>query len=190
MKIPLNDAEVEYISEFFSKNEADRIQSALLEELSWHQGDVYVFGRWHKTPRLQAWHGEKELVYRYSGKSLTAEPWSPTLNEIRNRLMEYGFKPNAVLANQYRNGSDKMGWHSDDEPELGVNPIILSLSFGAQRDFDFRHKKTKETYRIPLEHGSLLIMKGSTQRFWQHQLPARKRENATRINLTFRSIFS
>lgn len=190
MKLPLENAEVDYIPAFFSKDEADRIYAALLEELAWHQGDVYVFGKWHKTPRLQAWHGDSSLTYRYSGKSLTTEPWSDTLNEIRLRLKEYGFEPNAVLANQYRDGNDKMGWHSDDEPELGRNPIILSLSFGAVRDFDFRHKKTKEIYRISLEHGSLLVMQGATQRFWQHQLPQRKRENHPRINLTFRTILS
>ncbi|RUO33587.1 alpha-ketoglutarate-dependent dioxygenase AlkB [Aliidiomarina shirensis] len=184
------EAEVEYISDFFSTHEADRIYAALLRELAWHQGDVYVFGQWHKTPRLQAWHGESSLTYEYSGKSLIAEPWTDTLNEIRSRLVEHGFEPNAVLANQYRDGNDKMGWHSDDEPELGDEPVILSLSFGAVRDFDLRHKKTKKSYRIALEHGSLLIMKGNTQKFWQHQLPKRKRESSARINLTFRTIFS
>ncbi|MCH8492360.1 MAG: alpha-ketoglutarate-dependent dioxygenase AlkB [Idiomarina sp.] len=189
MKLPLDDAEVTYIAKFFNRGEADRIYSALLEELSWHQGDVYVFGKWHKTPRLQAWHGDESLTYRYSGKLLTAEPWSKTLHEIRLRLRDHGFEPNAVLANQYRDGNDKMGWHSDDEPELGENPIILSLSFGVTRDFDLRHKKTKETYRLELEHGSLLVMAGRTQNFWKHQLPQRKSVTGTRINLTFRTIF-
>ncbi|WP_198677094.1 alpha-ketoglutarate-dependent dioxygenase AlkB family protein [Aliidiomarina iranensis] len=190
MKLPLVDAEIAYIADFFSNDEADRIYTALLDELSWHQGDVHVFGKWYKTPRLQAWHGDNSLVYRYSGKALTTEPWTKTLIEVRSRLEAAGFAPNAVLANQYRDGSDKMGWHSDDEPELGEQPVILSLSFGAVRDFDLRHKKTKTTHRISLEHGSLLVMKGSTQKFWQHQLPQRKREKSPRINLTFRTIIT
>lgn len=190
VKLPIIGAEIDYISGFFSSNEADRIYAALLRELSWHQGDVYVFGKWHKTPRLQAWHGEPSLTYRYSGKSLITAPWTETLIEIRSRLRDRGFTPNAVLANQYRDGNDKMGWHSDDEPELGEKPVILSFSFGAERDFDLRHKKTKETHRIALEHGSLLIMEGNTQKLWQHQLPPRKREDKTRINLTFRTIIS
>ena len=180
--------DITYLPKWLSEQQADTAYQALSRELAWHQGDVFIFGKWHKIPRLQAFHGEPNLNYRYSGKWLAPEPWTPALAYMRERLFQIGFQPNVVLANWYRDGNDKMGWHRDNEPELGSEPVILSISLGATRDFDLRNRTTKETRRVALEHGSLLIMQGSSQIDWEHQLPARKRCTEGRINLTFRTI--
>lgn len=178
-----------YLPQWLSEQEADALYHALSQELAWHQGDVFIFGKWHKIPRLQAFHGEPGLSYRYSGKSLTPEPWTPILLSLRDQLKSMGYSPNAVLANWYRDGKDKMGWHRDNEPELGTEPVILSISLGACRDFQIRHRATKETQTIALEHGSLLIMKGKSQTDYEHQLPIRKRCQEGRINLTYRTLW-
>ncbi|RTE85988.1 alpha-ketoglutarate-dependent dioxygenase AlkB [Lysobacter sp. N42] len=181
---------MQYISNWLDQGTADDLYSCLKAELAWHQGDVLVFGKWHKTPRLQAFHGDPGLGYAYSGKALDPQPWTPALNQIRAKLAEIQLYPNVMLGNWYRDGNDKMGWHRDNEPELGRNPIVISLSFGASRDFHLRHVETKQRETINLGHGSLLIMGGTSQHFWEHQLPQRKRVHDGRINLTFRTIFA
>lgn len=162
----------------------------LREELDWQRHEVFVFGKHHFTPRLCAWNGDEGLRYHYSHKQLVAEGWSPTLQELKLGLeSELGFIFNGVLANWYRDGSDHMGWHSDDESELGPLPVIASLSFGADRDFVLRNKKDPQNkIKVLLEHGSLLIMSGRTQQLYQHSLPSRKKIQHDRINLTFRYI--
>ena len=140
-------------------------------------------------PRLQAWYGDDELTYTYSKLKLIAHPWLPTL-VILKKLVEQQIKGsfNAVLANYYRDQNDAVSWHSDNEDELGEEPVIASLSFGDSRDFKLKHNSTGEKLTIPLKSGSLLIMSGKTQHYWQHCLPRCKREKRARINLTFRLI--
>lgn len=186
--LPLPQASVYYLPNWLNTKLANDLERKLSAELEWHQGDVKVFGRWYKTPRLQAWHGDADICYRYSGKTLKTSPWTPALTSLRSELQKLNIATNAVLANLYRNGDDKMGWHSDNEPELGKQPVIASLSFGAERDFMLRHRTLSEKFNLRLKHGSLLVMCGDTQQYWQHSLPARKKVTEQRINLTFRRL--
>lgn len=184
----LPQAKIYYLPNWLNTSLASELEQQLSAELDWHQGDVKVFGRWHKIPRLQAWHGDPDIRYRYSGKTLQAVPWTPVLDNLRSELQKLGITTNAVLANLYRDGNDKMGWHSDNEPELGEQPVIASVSLGAERDFLLRHRKLQDKFKLTLKHGSLLVMCGDTQRYWQHSLPVRKKVSARRINLTFRRL--
>lgn len=148
-----------------------------------------MFGRVVDSPRLSAWIGDADATYRYSGTRFVPHPWTPSLQALRDRVAEAcGARFNSVLANLYRSGGDRMGWHSDDEPELGPEPLIASLSLGAERTFRFRAKSGGEAVAVELGHGSLLRMAGATQRLYKHELPARARIAAPRINLTFRLI--
>lgn len=185
------DADVRYLPEFLTAEQSNHCYLTLLETLKWRQDSIKLYGKTVKIPRLQAWYGDPCASYRYSGIQLQPLPWTSALWEIKQRcesVCETGF--NSVLANYYRDGQDSMGWHSDDEPELGEQPIIASLSVGQTREFDFRHKLSGEKYRISLPPGSLLIMSGPTQRFWQHGITKRKTNLQGRINLTFRTISS
>ncbi|RUO27059.1 alpha-ketoglutarate-dependent dioxygenase AlkB [Aliidiomarina minuta] len=184
----LPQASVYYLPNWLNASRASDLEQRLRDELDWHQGDVKVFGRWHKTPRLQAWHGDPDVQYRYSGKTLNAMPWTPALDNLRFELQKMDIATNAVLANLYRDGNDKMGWHSDNEPELGEQPVIASVSLGAERDFLLRHRKLQHKCSLTLKHGSLLVMSGDTQHYWQHSLPVRKKVSESRINLTFRRL--
>jgi alkylated DNA repair dioxygenase AlkB len=143
-------------------------------------------------PRLTAWYGDPGSVYTYSNIEMQPEPWSNLLKSMKDTISEFcKVEFNSVLLNLYRDGDDSMGWHSDDEKELGLKPVIASLSFGGERVFRFRHKSKKDLkYSVNLCHGSLLIMKGETQEFWQHSLPKTKKKVPSRINLTFRRIFN
>lgn len=148
-----------------------------------------MFGRVVNSPRLSAWIGDDDAVYRYSGTRFVPHPWTPALLALRDRVAAAcGVPFNSVLANLYRDGADRMGWHSDDEPELGARPVIASVSLGAERTFRFRAKTGGEARAIELTHGSLLTMAGDTQRLYKHELPARQRVNRPRMNLTFRHI--
>lgn len=187
-KLNVPDATLYHLPGWLQDGLADQYFEALTTELNWNQDEIQVFGKWHKIPRLQAWHGDSNLSYKYSGKQFEANPWTPTLLSLKERLALLGLRFNSVLGNWYRNGDDKMGWHSDDEKELGLYPVIASVSFGSVRDFAFRHRRSGERFMLPLDHGSLLIMAGQTQSYWQHSLPARKRVKSPRINLTFRQI--
>ena len=159
----------------------------LIEETAWREETVVVYGKRHLQPRLSAWHGDK--AYRYSGLSLAPLPFTPLLESIRLAAQEAtGRHYNSVLLNYYRDGRDSMGMHSDDEPELGTAPAIASISFGAIRTFILRHKATKETLKLPLTDGSLLLMAGATQANWMHGINKTARPVGARVNLTFRKI--
>ena len=148
-----------------------------------------IFGKRIATKRKVAWYGDSEYLYTYSNTTKRALAWTKELSELKQIVEEHaGIKFNSCLLNLYHNGNEGIGWHSDDEKSLGKNNTIASLSFGAERKFSFKHKQTKQTVSLVLEHGSLLIMKGDTQRNWLHSLPKSKSITQARINLTFRVI--
>lgn len=187
----LPDATVTVYPNFFSSEEATRIYHQLLNETQWLHQEISLFGKKIQIPRETAWHGDSGARYTYSGITLEPQPWSLPLLNVKQRIeteLHYSF--NSVLLNHYRNERDSVGWHSDDEPELGKNPTIASLSLGATRKYQLQHKVYKlQRVNIQLTHGSLLIMGGSTQKFWKHCLPKSKDAAGSRINLTFRWIF-
>jgi len=162
----------------------------LLKQTKWQQDKVFLFGRYHLAPRLTAYYGEENASYTYAGMKQSPLKFTPLLEEFKNRIQDtFGERLNAVLLNYYRNGNDKMGWHADDENELGKNPFIASLSFGAERFIDFKHHSEKENrIRVALTNGSLLVMQGELQHHWKHQIPIQKKVTEGRINLTFRLI--
>ena len=186
----LPDAEIIYYPEFFDKEQADKIYSELLQEIAWQQDNITVFGKTHPQPRLTALYGNEGKPYSYSNITMQPHPWNTLLQKIKYHIettTECQFT--TVLLNQYRDGKDSNGWHADNEKELGTNPIIASLSFGAERVFQLKHNTIANAKKsIVLEHGSLLLMKGSTQHFWKHQIPKTAKPIGNRINLTFRSI--
>lgn len=187
--IRIQDASLFLDRHFLDPAHAWHLLETLSTTLAWRQDHIRVFGKTHPIPRLQVFQGEAGLCYRYSHLSLTSQPWHPQVEALRTRLQQVCQTPfNCVLINYYRNGADRMGWHSDDEPELGHNPVIASVSLGATRRFVMRHRyqKTVAKLDLTLEHGSLLLMAGRTQHFWQHALPASKPVQQGRINLTFR----
>ncbi len=188
--LDLADADVRYDSDFLAEATATRLFDDLLEELDWQQREILLFGRRIPSPRLTAFHGEAHAVYTYSGLTLEPRAWTPALDEIRAAIERAtGFAFDCVLANHYRDGSDSMGWHSDDERELGPEPVIASVSLGATRRFTMQHRERKEErFAIELEHGSLLMMAGPTQRCWKHALPKTRKPVGARVNLTFRRI--
>lgn len=182
----------EYLPAFVGSGSADRMLERLWRELEWSQPSIRLFGRLVQQPRLVAWYGDPGAVYRYSGLRLEPLPWHPLLQSLRRRIGQHCGHPfNSVLANAYRDGGDSMGWHSDDEPELGPRPVIASLSLGAPRRFLLRHRDRERGERscgLVLEHGSLLLMTGDSQRLFQHSLPRSRQAVGLRINLTFRRI--
>jgi len=187
-------ASIRYCPDFLDRLDQKRLHRQLLDELHWNRGQVTVFGKSHPIPRLEAWHGDPLAKYRYSGTDHSPHPWTLALDEVRHHLEIFrsDLQFNSVLGNLYRDGEDAMGWHSDDEPELGENPCIASVSLGAGRDFRLRHRTNKDIdpVKIHLESGSLLLMEGSTQKYWQHSIPRRRGRNSPgeRINLTFRTV--
>jgi alkylated DNA repair dioxygenase AlkB len=185
----LPGADVTFAPGWLEPEEADDLLSRLSDDLPWEVHRLRMFGRLVDSPRLSAWIGDDDATYRYSGARFVPHPWTPLLLALRDRVADAcGTAFNSVLANLYRDGSDRMGWHSDDEAELGPAPVIASLSLGAARTFRFRAKSGGEPVAIELGHGSLLRMAGATQRLYKHELPVRKRVNGPRINLTFRQI--
>lgn len=188
--LSLPDAEIAYQPDFLSQAEADQLLSDLSNNLAWRQDEIHLFGRWVKIPRLQAWYGEHQSHYRYSGLDLSPLPFPPVLAHLKERIEEACLVQfNAVLANFYRQGNDSMGWHADNEKELGPNPVIASLSLGAARRFQLKHRSRKDLQtELELAHGSLLLMSGATQHHWLHGIPKQKRISEPRINLTFRRI--
>ena len=160
---------------------------ALQENIDWKNDEVVIFGKRHVTGRKVAWYGDNGFEYTYSGKTKRALPWTDELMQLRALVeRETGLSFNSCLLNLYHHGDEGMGWHSDDEPTLGRNPAIASLSLGAARPFDFRHRITKEKVSVMLESGSLLLMAGETQHHWVHALPKSRKIKDVRINLTFR----
>jgi len=162
-----------------------------LNDLNWEKGFIKIFGKTHQIPRLQSWYADNGIEYTYSGKKLKRHNWNETLIEIKGEIEKItSFKFNSVLANLYRDENDSMGLHSDNEKELGINPVIASLSLGESRDLCFKHKKIKKSLNIPQKNGQLIVMHGETQKYWKHEIKKTKKLKKPRINLTFRNIIT
>lgn len=183
------DGVVHYYGPVMAQLEADQYFNALMREIPWQHDEAIIFGKKIITQRKVAWYADQPFSYTYSKTTKTALPWVPVLSKLKEIVQsESGETYNACLLNLYHDGSEGMAWHSDGEKDLKRNGAIGSLSLGAPRQFSFKHKKTKETVSQILAHGSLLIMKGTTQTHWLHRLPPTKTVHTPRINLTFRTI--
>ncbi len=188
-KLPMIDADVEFWNNIDLGENSDQLLQRLIDDSSWRQERITVYGKPYLQPRLSAWHGD--LGYSYSGIRLEPLPWTNTLLDIKGRVERLvGHAFNSVLLNYYRDQNDRMGMHSDDEPELGEQPVIASLSLGETRTLLFRHRQRKnlKTLKLPLPGASLLLMQGETQKYWRHGINAEKHACGPRINLTFRSV--
>ncbi len=188
--IELPDAALDYYPEWVDSETADAWLKELVSATPWSQPEIRIYGRQVAVPRMVAWYGDADAGYRYSGLRHDPLAWTPLLRDIRERLQhETGQRFNGVLLNLYRDGRDAMGWHSDDEPELGDCPTVASLSLGAERRFDLRRKGSgRIQHSLVLAHGSLLVMRGMTQHHWQHQIARTSKVLQPRLNLTFRLI--
>jgi len=188
-RIELTNGWLEFYPDFLSITESDDLYHHCLKELPLQQGIIILFGKIHDIPRLESFHSEHGKSYGYSGKRLYTHPFDQRIKEIKIRIEKAtGYSFNSVLINYYRNGTDSNGWHADNEPELGKNPIIASLSLGAQRRFDLKHNLGTEKISLELTNGSLVIMGGALQHHWKHQIPKQLKITEGRINLTFRFI--
>lgn len=190
-KYNLPDADVNLYENFFTKEESNALFGGLLKTITWQQDQIKIYGQIHNVPRLTALYGERNKPYSYSGITMNSKPWNDDLLFIKKRIEdEVGAQFTSCLLNYYRHGKDSNGWHQDNEKELGKNPIIGSVSFGETRAFHLRHihDKSLDTTKILLTHGSFLLMKGTTQHYWKHQIPKTSRQINPRINLTFRII--
>ncbi|HVM90007.1 MAG TPA: alpha-ketoglutarate-dependent dioxygenase AlkB [Puia sp.] len=182
--------EVLLFEHFFCTDECEKYFEYLKEKIIWKQEPIWIFGRKVMQPRMTAWYGDEGKSYTYSGRTMHPRNWTSELREIKSRI-EIIAKASftSALLNLYRNGNDSMGWHRDNEKELGENPVIGSVSFGATRIFRFRNYSDKKLTRsIELSNGSLLLMRGETQHYWEHALPKTKCHTGERINITFRTI--
>lgn len=187
--IPLKDAELWFYPDFFAAEESQQLLTHFLNEVELEQGEITLFGKCYKTPRLEGLFSDENLNYSYSGQQLKANHFTPLLRDIKIKIEECcGFKFNCVLINLYRDGQDSNGWHADNEPELGPDPVIASVSLGAERRFDLKHTQSGELFQLYLPAGSLLIMGKGSQIHWKHQLPKSKKISSPRVNLTFRFI--
>jgi alkylated DNA repair dioxygenase AlkB len=175
---------------FFSKYESDKFYGELLNTVNWQQLPIKIFGKEVMQPRLTAWFADEGTQYAYSGLTLQAFEWTESLLEIKTRVEKVSdCKFNSALLNLYRDGNDSMGWHRDNEKELGVNPPVASVSFGETRKFQLRTYVNKsDLITIPLQHGSFLLMKDETQHYWEHRVPKELRIKGSRINITFRGV--
>ena len=189
-EIIIADGRLRYWTGAFDQPESDRLLLELRQGIEWQQEEILIFGRRRRVPRLVAWHGDPLASYTYSGTRHEPRPWTGALLEIRARIEALtGVTFNSVLLNLYRDGQDSMGWHSDDEPELGRDPQIASVSLGATRRFRLQHRRRKsEVLNLDLGHGSLLLMAGETQHHWRHCVPKTAVQVGERINLTFRCV--
>tara|TARA_R110002072_G_scaffold64203_3_gene159445 strand:+ start:55273 stop:55875 length:603 start_codon:yes stop_codon:yes gene_type:complete len=179
-----------YYPNFLSESENKEIKLCMESSIVWTQGLIKIFGREVLTPRLQSWIADDGITYTYSGKENIPEQWPKELIKLRTRInKEFNLNLNSALCNLYRNGNDSNGWHSDDEKELGKNPVIASISLGVERKFQLKCKKTNERIDLNLESGSLLIMKGNSQSQWKHQIPKQRKIEGKRYNITFRETF-
>ena len=178
-----------YIPNYFDSELSKAYFKNFLDDIQWRQEEMKIYGRLIKFPRLTSWYGDSNKPYTFSGITLNPNEWTNHLLEIKNKIeLQFELSFNSVLLNIYRNGSDSISWHTDAEKELGQNPVIASVNFRATRNFQLRHRDTKERIDINLENGSLLIMRGELQHYWQHQIPKTKKDIGQRINLTFRYI--
>ena len=186
--LPLQDASIEYYPQFFDLGEANALFDELLHNTQWIEEDIRVYGKIYKQPRLTAFFANNNKKYGYSNISMTPLPFSTLLNTIKTKVeATCGTQFSSCLLNLYRDGQDSNGWHADDEKELGLNPVIASVSLGAERSFHLKHKTIKTLkHKLSLQHGSLLLMKNETQHHWLHQIPKTKKPVGKRINLTFR----
>ncbi|MFK7862838.1 MAG: alpha-ketoglutarate-dependent dioxygenase AlkB [Pseudohongiellaceae bacterium] len=188
----LGNALIEEYRSIYNQEKAALLLAELIQLTPWHQDHLVIAGKTVQVPRLQCWMGDVGSNYSYSGIRLKPVPWSPVVLEIRAKIKEVcGYEFNSVLLNHYRDGADSVAWHADDEPELGANPVIASLSLGADRSLQLCPKNTTSRAvkaRIPLLNGSLLIMGKGMQNNWLHQVPKEKKNTKVRINLTFRNI--
>jgi alkylated DNA repair dioxygenase AlkB len=183
------DGTVNYYGKVLASKEADQYFDLLTQNILWENDEVIILGKHIITKRKAAWYGDSDYSYTYSNTTKQALAWTKELSQLKQIVEELAeTKFNSCLLNLYHNGDEGMGWHSDDEKSLGKNNIIASLSFGAERNFLFKHKQTKQIISLVLEHGSLLIMKDATQMNWLHSLPKSKNVTRPRINLTFRTI--
>jgi alkylated DNA repair dioxygenase AlkB len=183
------DGTVYYYGKVLSSSEANQYFDLLMKNILWKNDEVIIFGKHIVTKRKAAWYGDSNYLYTYSNITKQALPWTKELSGLKQMVEEFaGVKFNSCLLNLYHNGDEGMGWHSDDEESLGKNNTIASMSLGAERKFLIKHKQSKQTVSLVLEHGSLLIMKDATQRNWLHSLPKSKNIVQPRINLTFRTI--
>jgi len=188
--LALVDGEARLWPAAFGPEGAADLFASLRAGIQWQQEEIAIFGQRRRVPRLVAWHGDAGARYRYSGTDHAPAPWTPALERVRARVRELsGTEFNAVLLNLYRDGRDGMGWHADDEPELGRDPVIASVSLGAPRRFCLRHRRQPDLkLDLELPHGSLLLMSGPLQHHWVHALPKTRRPVGERINLTFRRV--
>ena len=189
MSVEAPGADVTVCRQFLDSDETDWILERLTADITWRSDVIRLFGRETPIPRLNAWYGDEGRTYSYSGIRLDPLPWTPLLANLRDqasREAEIDF--NSVLANLYRNGSDSVGWHADDEPELGSRPVIASLSFGATRALQMRRRDGTHKATVDLHDGDLMVMRGLTQALWMHQVPKVAREVGPRVSLTFRSV--
>lgn len=188
MNLLPRDGVAEYLGKICSPEEAPMLFDDLLATSPWQPDEVVLFGRKRILSRKVAWMGDAGFTYSYSGTSKTASPLTPALLLIKKRVeQQCAHRFNSCLMNLYHDGSEGMGWHSDDEKTLGRNPVIASVSFGAERVFKLKHRESKEIVSVLLENGSLLVMKGATQHHWIHAMPKTKKITTPRINLTFRT---
>lgn len=183
------DGTVQYYGKVIQEMVADDYFEKLMQNIAWENDQAIILGRQITTKRKVAWYGDQGYEYTYSNVNRYALPWTVELLELRQRVQQLtGERFNSCLLNLYHTGEEGMSWHSDDETDLKKNSAIASLSFGAERKFAFKHKQSKEKVELYLEHGSLLVMKDTTQSHWLHRLPPTKKVTTARINLTFRTI--
>jgi len=184
-----DSSDFQYIENFLESAHGFWLLEHFHKELRWQRQEIRLFGRKILQPRLSCWYGDPDAQYTYSGLQLQPLPWHPALLDLRNLLQEtLQFPFNSVLANAYRDGRDSMGWHADDEKELGPEPLIASLSLGASRRFLIRSRNGNENSSMLLEHGSLLLMRGKSQKNYRHSVPKTTKPVGLRINLTFRQV--
>ena len=181
--------EVDWFPGWLAPDAAAAMLARVVAETAWQQDRIRTPAGWIPLPRLTAWQGDPDAVYVYSGIRNVPQPWAPAVAELRDAVDAMcGVRFNSVLLNRYRSGADGMGWHSDDEPELGAEPVIASVSLGATRRFDFRHNATGVTRSFQLTGGSLLVMRGQSQAQWRHRVPKEPKVGGERVNLTFRIV--
>lgn len=178
-----------YLPNFIPANQSGTLLEQLRDELPWQQQSIQLFGKPVMQPRLVCWQADPDVDYGYSGIRLVPGAWHPLLRNLRQRLMnQLGLEFNSVLVNAYRDGQDSMGWHADDEPELGPEPTLASVSLGAERVFRWRPKDSGRSEGIKLQDGSLLLLEGRFQENYQHSVPKTRKVAGLRINLTFRLV--
>jgi len=190
IQIPMPDAAVLMCSMCFTTKESAHLLDRLVSEICWQQDSLRFYRQQIPLPRLTAWYGDPGKTYTYSQIKMQPQPWTELLMEIKTRVEAVsGAEYNSVLLNRYRSGKDSVSWHQDNEPELGHDPVIASVSFGATRIFQMRHVSREiQQVDIPLSDGSLLVMRGPTQKYWEHMIPKVPQTIGERVNLTFRTI--